>query len=119
MSDFLGLFKNAPDVETHAAGAAVFEAGAPGTSMYVVRRGSVAIRVGGETVETVGPGGLVGEMALLDNKARSATAVALTDCEPVAVDRDRFVFLVQHTPYFALDVMQTMARRRRAMNRRG
>jgi CRP/FNR family cyclic AMP-dependent transcriptional regulator len=118
MSDFFGLFKNASDAERHAAGTVVFEAGDPGSKMYVVRKGTVDIRVGGETVETVHPGGVVGEMALVDSEPRSATAVVVTDAELVPVDRNRFVFLVQQTPYFALQVMQTMAARLRAMNAR-
>jgi diguanylate cyclase (GGDEF)-like protein len=57
----------------------------PGNSMFVVRSGSVAIRIGDLVYETVGAGGIIGEMALLDEDARvrSATAVAATDCEIV------------------------------------
>ena len=118
MTDFFGLFKNASDAERRPAGSIVFEAGEPGTRMYVVRKGSVAIRVGNETVETVGVGGVVGEMAIVDNEPRSATAVVLADAELVPVDRHRFVFLVQQTPYFALQVMETMATRLRNANAR-
>lgn len=118
MTDFFGLFKNASDAERRPAGSIVFEAGDEGTRMYVVRKGSVAIKVGDETVETVGVGGVVGEMAIVDNGPRSATAIVLADAELVPVDRHRFVFLVQQTPYFALQVMQTMATRLRNANAR-
>jgi CRP-like cAMP-binding protein len=111
MSDFFGLFKNASDAERRATGTVVFEAGEPGTKMYVVRKGTVDIRVGGRTVETVGAGGVIGEMAIVGNEPRSATAVVAEDAELVPIDRHRFVFLVQQTPYFALQVMQTMAAR--------
>lgn len=116
MSDFFGLFKNASDAERRPSGSIVFEAGSPGTTMYVVRKGTVDIRVGTRTVETVGAGGVIGEMAIVDNAPRSATAVVAEDAELVPIDRHRFIYLVQQTPYFALQVMQTMAARLRAMN---
>ncbi|HEU5100134.1 MAG TPA: Crp/Fnr family transcriptional regulator [Roseiflexaceae bacterium] len=60
-----------------------------------------------------GPGGIVGEMALIDDRPRSATAVAATDCRLVPIDERRFTFLVQQTPMFALAVMRVMAERLR------
>ena len=57
------------------------------------------------------PGGLFGEMAVIDREPRSATAVTATDAELVAIDKRRFWFLVQETPYFAEIVMRTMAAR--------
>lgn len=52
-------------------------------------------------------------MALLEHRIRSASAVARTDCRLAAISADRFNFLVQVTPNFALDVMRTMAERLR------
>jgi CRP/FNR family cyclic AMP-dependent transcriptional regulator len=118
MTDIAGLFRNAKDVEHHPQGTVVFEEGAPAASMYVVRRGQVAIRLGNLTLETVGEGGFLGEMALVDDRTRSATAVVIEDCELVPIDERRFLFLIRETPFFALAVMRTMARRLRAMNER-
>jgi CRP/FNR family transcriptional regulator, cyclic AMP receptor protein len=118
MADIAGLFRNAKDVEHRPKGAVVFEEGAPAGSMYVVRRGQVAIRLGNLTLETVGEGGFLGEMALVDDRTRSATAVVIQDCELVPIDERRFLFLIRETPFFALAVMRTMARRLRAMNER-
>jgi CRP/FNR family cyclic AMP-dependent transcriptional regulator len=42
-------------------------------------------------------GGIVGEMALISASARSATAIAKTECKLVTVDEKRFTFLVQQT----------------------
>ena len=81
--------------------------------MYVVSSGSVTLSIGDRVVETVGPGGLFGEMALIDLEPRSASAVADTDCELVTIDKRRFWFLVQETPYFAEIVMRVMASRLR------
>jgi CRP-like cAMP-binding protein len=118
MRNVLGLFKNTDLAERRSAGETIFEAGKPGACMYVVRTGRVDIRVGGETVESVEPGGIIGEMSLLDAEPRSASAIAATDCEVVSVDQKRFLFMVQQTPFFALEVMRTMAARLREMNKR-
>jgi len=118
MPNVLGLFKSSDTVEQRHAGETIFEAGRPAGCMYVVKTGEVAIRVGKETVEVVEAGGIVGEMSLLDEVPRSASAVAQTDCELIPVDQKRFLFMVQQTPFFALDVMRTMTARLRAMNRR-
>ena len=118
MSKMVGLFKNETNVRTIEVGKTLFEAGEPGTCMYVLRGGRLGVTVNGVTVETVEPGGVVGEMSLIDEAPRSATVVALADSEVVPVDHRRFLFLVQQTPFFALEVMRLMADRLRAMNAR-
>lgn len=55
-------------------------------------------------------------MALVDRTARSATAVAKTDCKLVALDETRFKSHVHRTPFFAIQVMRVMADRLRRMN---
>jgi CRP-like cAMP-binding protein len=99
-------------------GEVIFEAGERGAQMFVVRAGSVELRVDGETLETVGPGGMVGEMALIDAAPRSATAVAGLGCTLVPIDVDTFHKLVQGVPGFALEVMRIMAARLRRANTR-
>lgn len=115
----LHLVRFATDTESFVAGQTVFSEGEPGEVMYVVKEGEVDIRVRDTTVETVGPGGLIGEMALIDRNPRSATAVARTDCKLVPINEARFAFLVQETPFFALDVMRMMVRRLRKMDAEG
>lgn len=68
-------------------------------------------------VETLGHGSIVGEMGLVSPAPHSASVIARTDCEFVAVDEKRFQFLVQQTPYFAVQVMRLMAERLRATDR--
>lgn len=115
--DFNKLFKNA-DAKPYRTGETLIDNGEPGHLMFIVRDGEVGIDVQGEIVERVGPGGIVGEMALLDDGPRSARVVALVDSHVVAVDQRRFLFLIQETPFFAINVMKVMARRLRAMNER-
>jgi CRP-like cAMP-binding protein len=63
-------------------------------------------------------GGIFGEMSLIDDKPRSATARARTDCELVPIDEGRFLELVHQKPGFALEVMKVMAERLRSMDER-
>lgn len=112
------LFRTADNFETYAAGQMIFEEGQPGDFMYVVKEGEVEILVGADVVETLDVGEIFGEMALIEGKERSAGARAKTACQVVPVNEQRFAFLVQQTPHFALSVMKTMAERLRRMNAR-
>jgi len=55
-------------------------------------------------------------MALIDDSPRSATVVALTDCSVAPLTEKQFLFLVRHTPFFALRVMRVLAMRLRKQN---
>ncbi|HVO25305.1 MAG TPA: cyclic nucleotide-binding domain-containing protein [Candidatus Margulisiibacteriota bacterium] len=110
------VFRFADDFEAFSAGQAIFSTGQPGEMMYVVKEGEVEVIINGKVIDTVGPGGIIGEMALIDKRPRSATAVAKTDCKLVSVNEQRFQRLVQQTPHFALQVMKIMAQRLRQMD---
>ena len=112
------LFRTADDFETYPAGQLIFEEGQPGDVLYVVKDGEVEILIGGNVVETLDAGNIFGEMALVEKQGRSATARAKTDAQIVPVGEKQFAFLVQQTPHFAIQVMQTMAGRLRRMNER-
>lgn len=112
------LFDHAADAKPFPAGATIFRAGDPRDGMYAVVEGEVDIVVNGKLVETVGKGGIFGEMALIEHHDRTATAVAKTDAKIVVVDERRFLFLVQQTPNFALHVMRVLSDRLRRMDER-
>jgi CRP-like cAMP-binding protein len=99
-------------------GGVVFVKGDNGAFAYLVRSGRVEIRGSGQSIEIVGPGGLFGEMALIDGGPRSASAVALADTELVVVDKPTFERLLREVPDFAVGVMQLMSARLRAANSR-
>jgi CRP/FNR family cyclic AMP-dependent transcriptional regulator len=107
------LFRHETDTLSLPEGQTLFKAGESGSMMYVLKSGSMHILVGSKVVETAEPGALIGEMALIDKGPRAATAVAHSDCELVAIDLRRFLFLVQQTPNFAIHVMHVMADRLR------
>ena len=83
-----------------------------------VKEGNLNIRVGSKTLNTLNPGEMFGEMALIGDEPRSATAVAVTDSKLLPVDEERFLFLVEQTPYFALYVMRVLADRLRSTSSR-
>lgn len=99
------------------AGTVIFKQGDPGDFMYVVKDGSVQLKLGATVLETVEVGGVFGEMALIDNEQRSAEAVAQTDCQLVPIDGKKFRFLIQQTPFFAQHVIRILAQRLRNMNK--
>jgi len=107
------LFRNSEYFIPYKAGDTVFKEGESGDQMYVVLEGEVDIIVHDKVVETVGVDNFLGEMALIDERPRSATAVARTDCKLASINQNRFKFLVQQTPHFALHLMQGMAQRLR------
>ena len=107
------LFANTNHVQVFQTGSTIFAEGTPGEVMYVVLEGEVEVRVGSTLIEVIGPGDIVGEMALIDAQVRSATIVAKSECRLALVDEQRFLFMVQETPFFALHVMRVLAERLR------
>jgi len=99
-------------------GEVIFRAFDMGAEMYVVLEGEVDLKIGENTIETLGPGEPFGEMALIDQAPRVATAVAKTKCKLAVIPEKRFLFLVQTMPTFALQIMKVMADRLRKMNAR-
>ncbi len=112
------LFDKADDLESYSAGTTIFKAGDPRKFMYVVVEGEVDLYVNNVLVETVEPGGIFGEMALIELDVRAASAVARTDCKVAMIDENRFSFMIERTPYFALKVMRCLVKRVRRMNAR-
>jgi len=91
------------------AGETIFKEGDPATEFYCIQSGRVGIHL-----HTVEANGIFGEMSLIENTPRSATAIAETDVTLAAISEKGFLFCVSETPVFALKVMREMARRLRA-----
>lgn len=113
----ISLFKSDTEAEKFPACQAVFREGERGDFMFAVVKGAVDIIIGGKVVETVEEGGVFGEMALVEDEPRVASAVVKADAELVRIDRKRFLFLVEQTPYFSLQLMAIIAERLRRMNK--
>ena len=101
---------------TFDKGEHILSQGDVGDEMFLLREGCAAIVVNNSQLEVIGAGGIFGEMGLVDGAPRSASVVALEPCQVVPVSERTFLYLVHETPYFALDVMRTLAGRVRRMN---
>ncbi len=117
--DINDLLRDSVDVVTLQPGQILFKEGDESASMYVVRRGTLSIRSGRIVYEEVGPGGIVGEMGIVERlMPRSAMVYALTDCELIEINEEQFLHLVEQRPAFALMVMRILSRRLRRMDGR-
>ena len=106
------IFNHEPDVRSVRAGEVIFAEGEPDNDlMYAVLEGEVEIIRQAQLLETIAPGGVFGEMALLDAQPRSASAIAKTDGRVAAISEKRFTLLVSQNPHFALDLMRLLAKR--------
>jgi CRP-like cAMP-binding protein len=94
-------------------GKIIMVAGQAGALMYVVTEGRVSISIRGAVVDRVGPGGIFGEMALIDQSPRAANAVADTDCALLAINRNVFLNLVKSEPRFGIALLSATAERLR------
>ena len=112
------LFRNDPRLVALRAGTPLFVEGEAAGLMYVLTSGEARILVGGQEMERLHLGAVVGEMSLVSHEPHSATVEAITNCEFACVDEKRFNFLVAETPGFALELMRIMAHRLRAADKK-
>ena len=112
----INIFRRATNSVELEAGEIIFDEGDEGDLMFAVIEGHIELSHDGLVLETVGPGGILGELALIDSAPRSATALATTDARIVPVSKKDFLFLVQEHPTFALKVMTVMSERLRRAN---
>jgi CRP/FNR family transcriptional regulator, cyclic AMP receptor protein len=113
--NFLGLFSRERIAVTLEAGETLFKKGDAADCMYAVLTGDLEVADGNIVFYTISAGSIVGEMALVDHAPRSATVTAVTSCTLAEIDEKRFLFLVQQTPMFALNVLRLMSQRLRKM----
>jgi len=115
--DFGLLTGNGIATRSAKAGEVIFKEGDEADQLFAIKSGEIAIQLGNRTLAELSANSIFGEMALIDDAPRSATAVAKTDVELVPISEKQFLFLVSQTPFFALKVMRVLARRLRATNK--
>jgi CRP-like cAMP-binding protein len=113
-ANFLTLFGHETETRKLAPGEVLFEVGDKADALYIVKSGQLQIFDGHTEFETVGEGGIIGEMALVDQSPRSASVKAVTEAEIIPVDQKRFLWMVTQTPFFAIRVMKVLTARLRA-----
>ena len=115
-TDFALLDRATEELRTVVAGEVIFSVGDEAREFFVIRSGSVSVRLRNRTLGILGPGEIFGEMALIDSGPRSATVVADTDAVIVPVSEKQFLFMVSEAPYFGLSVMRVLVERLRNAN---
>lgn len=135
--------KHAPDAAAHLAGTSFFEGfspeqlrrvaqlaeevdaeegaeligqGRPGQEAYVIVEGRVGVYIGGVKKNELGPGEIVGEMALIDHRPRTADVRALTPLKLLAFDAERFRRLLDEMPKASVRVMEKLVERLRQLD---
>jgi small-conductance mechanosensitive channel/CRP-like cAMP-binding protein len=88
-------------VDSYSRGETIIRRGEEGSSMFIVHDGSVAIRVDGKEVTRLGPGSVVGEMALLTGETRTADVVAVTDVIAAEIDKSALEPILRQHPDLA------------------
>jgi len=103
------------DETTVPAGTILTREGQPGHECFVLLEGRADVRVGRKLVARIGPGEIVGEMALLESEPRTATVVTKTPVRTLVMTRPSFTAVLEQAPSFARRVMRTLARRLRTV----
>ncbi len=98
--------------------AVIMREGEAGIFMYVVMDGAVRITVGEKIIELVKAGGVFGEMALVDQSKRAASAAAAADCNLMSINRNDFLTLIKTNPAFGVSLLKTLATRLRNTGRK-
>lgn len=115
MMDFQALFADWPDTRSCQPGETVFDEGEAAAAMYFVLDGEVEIQRRGAAMSVEGPGGIIGESALLGSAAHTGAAVARSAAQLARLDRDQLKQLMGNAD-FALHVMARLALRLRSVD---
>jgi CRP-like cAMP-binding protein len=102
--------------QSFAPGTILFEKDQPGDTMYLIRSGRIRIFLrdaqGNEiTFRHYGPGQIVGEFALIDDKPRSASADVAETVDAMVLNRQHFLQLLKERPMLGVEMMRSLAER--------
>jgi len=103
---------------TFDAGSTVAGEGKTGAGFFVIESGEATVSVRGDERRTLGPGDYFGEIALIDDGARSATVTAVSDLHCYGLTSWEFRPLVESNASIAWKLLETMAQRLRAAQQR-
>ncbi|HZB43165.1 MAG TPA: cyclic nucleotide-binding domain-containing protein [Ilumatobacter sp.] len=99
------------------AGKVLARQGEVGREFLILLEGQVEVVRDGKIIAVRGPGDFIGEIALLDNRPRTATVTARTDVVVEVLNRGEFASLLAKAPELSSQIMVTMARRLAALDR--
>ncbi|HWL43920.1 MAG TPA: cyclic nucleotide-binding domain-containing protein [Ilumatobacter sp.] len=113
----LQLIAKSADEITVASGTVLVDQGQTGREAFLVLEGTVGIKRNGRKVATLGPGAIVGELALLDHGPRTATAVCESDATLLVVDRRNFLSIVESSHTLTSRLLEYLASRIRELDK--
>ena len=97
------------------AGRVIFKEGETGDTMYIIQKGRVKITKRVTDVDKIlmvlGKGDFFGEMALIRQTKRTATATAVDDCEFLAFNRNGFLSMISKNSNIAMNIIETLCLR--------
>lgn len=99
------------------AGTLLVDQGQTGREAFVILDGEVSVKRNGRKVATLGPGGIVGDLSLLDHGPRTATAICDTDCSVFVIDQRHFLAVLDDVPTLGHKMLSTLAARIRELDR--
>jgi len=99
----------------HSSGYRIIAEGTTGDAAFVVLEGTVRVvrSSTGRAIKRLGPGGIVGELALIDGRPRSANVISVSPVVLLRLSRTAFLQVVRKQPDIALRVMEVLASRLR------
>ncbi|HTN99387.1 MAG TPA: cyclic nucleotide-binding domain-containing protein [Microthrixaceae bacterium] len=99
------------DEAEFGAGSVIVDQGDPGTVCHVIVEGQASVYVRGEYVTTSGPGSMIGEMALVDFRPRTATVMADTSLRTLEFESEAFRTLLEEMPKASEPILRTLRSR--------
>jgi signal transduction histidine kinase len=123
LSEELRALESEGDLRVFQPNQVIFSAGESGDGFYVVESGRVRISVmlannEPRVLASIGPGDFFGEMAVLDDAPRSATATADVETKALFLRRDKLLQLLERRPQLALNIIREFSVRMRTLNQR-
>lgn len=116
ISEVVDLFFNHLKTHDFSAGEVIFKEGEKGDNMFALMKGEVELWRNGKVVETIEQHDVFGEGGLVQlDHSRYTTAIAKTDCSVAELNKERFLFLLQETPLFALEIVRSLSNRLRKL----
>ncbi|MGI0486992.1 cyclic nucleotide-binding domain-containing protein [Pantanalinema rosaneae CENA516] len=115
-AEVVAIFQSSPEIQTFAAGEVIFNQGELGENMYGILEGEIEQYINGQLIETLKTGDIFGVGALIQpDRLRVTKATAKTNCKLASMNQRHFLFAIQETPTFALEVLRSYYDRLRAL----
>ncbi len=103
-------------VQVYAPGELIVSEGEQGHALFILVRGTAAVEHAGRPIASLGPGDVVGEMAVLDSEPRSATVRATSEAEALRIGSEEFYEILHEQIDIAEGVIRVLSRRVRQLN---